>query len=606
MTVPKIEKIQDYAIIGNGRSAALVSRNGSIDWLCWPRFDSPSIFGKILDLQIGGFWNISPNLTTKIERHYIKETNVLQTNFYTSTGKLILTDFMTALSEKDKTLELHPEHELIRQLHCEEGEIEVEIHYNPAPNYAQEKISIIDAGTLGLRIEIGQHLICLHTPIKFDSIGIGGARTLIKLKKGEKLNFSLTYSTEGPAVIPPLSEHLIFHKYSKTVEWWQTWAKRAQYKGPYRDIVIRSLLVLKLLGYAPSGAFIAAPTTSLPERQKGDSNWDYRFCWLRDASLTVRSLLALGYSEEAEAFINWMLHSTRLTLPELKAAYDVYGERMKDEMILSHLEGYNGSRPVRIGNVVYDQIQLDIYGEVIDGVNYFVQHGGILDNSMKEMLRRIGTYVCKNWQKKDSGIWEERTALENYTYSRLMCWVALDKLLRMKDVCFLSEKNIEEFNENRQQIRIKIEEEGWNSELKAYTSTLNGKKLDACMLLMPYYEFENASSLRLQETFKKIKEKLDAGPGLIYRNENSINYEGAFLPCSFWKVDFIARGGGSLQEAHKTFNETLLYANDLGLFAEESDPITGDALGNFPQAFTHLGLINAALLLMEKKDNELE
>lgn len=599
-----MEKIQDYAIIGNGRSVALISRNGSIDWLCWPRFDSPSIFANIIDLHRGGSWKISPPLSSSVKRHYIPESNVLETHFNTDSGTVILTDFMTALSEEEKAQELHPEHELIRQLYCSEGEVNVEVLFNPSPYYAKQKAHILDKGHFGLRIEVGQQLITLKTDIKFDSIGAQGALAVIKLKAGDKAYFSLTYSCEGPAVIAPIDGHLILRKLKSTISWWQAWASRTQYQGYYREMVIRSALTLKLLGFAPSGAFIAAATTSLPERLGGDLNWDYRFCWLRDASFTVRALLTLGYTEETEAFINWMLHSTRLTFPKLQVAYDVYGERMDEEINLFHLKGYAHSQPVRIGNASRDQTQLDVYGEVIEGVNYFIQCGGKVDREMQRVLRRIGNYVCKNWQKKDSGIWEERVDLDHYTYSRLMCWVALDKLLKLKEVCHLNKKEIKKFELNRSFIRKEIEDRGWNFEIKAYTSLLNGKKLDASMLLMPYYDFEEAAAPRMQQTFQKIKEKLGAGEGLIYRYEKSINQEGAFLICSFWEVDFMVRSG-SIKEARQLFDRVIDLANDVGLFAEEIDPKSGDALGNFPQAFTHLGLINAAIVLMEKQ-NELE
>lgn len=593
------EEIQDYGMIGNGRSCALISRSGSLDWLCWPRFDSPSLFGGILDPEIGGSWKIHPTSKAEAERHYIENTNVLQTTFITETGKICLTDFMTAFSEEEKNQQLHPEHELLRLLECIEGKVEVEIHFDPRPNYGLDKVSINDNGKLGLRIEIGQQLIGLHSTHKFDLTYSEGAKA-VTLEAGEKINLSLTFTCEGPAVIPPLSEDYVSYKLSRTIDWWQKWAEQSQYTGPYKNHVIRSALTLKLLGYAPSGSYIAAATTSLPERIGGNINWDYRYCWLRDASFTVRSLLGLGYWEEAEAFINWLLHSTRLTLPNLKPVYTVFGEGMTYEKELPHLKGYKNSQPIRIGIAIRDQLQLDVYGEVLDGVVYFVEKGGKLDREGKKLTRQIGEYVCKNWNQKDNGIWEDRSDLEYYTYSHLMCWVALDKLLKIKKECELSEKNIAEFEKNRSMIKEQIEKHAWNADLKAYTSYLNGNKMDACILLMPSFGFNESTSLRMQQTFSKIQETLGIAPGLIYRYEKSFGQEGAFLICSFWKVDFLAHGN-SLEEAHNELKEILKFSNDLGLFAEEVDIKTNKLLGNFPQAFTHIGLINSAILLQEKE-----
>lgn len=600
-----MEKIQDYGMIGNGRSVALVSRHGSIDWLCWPRFESPSLFAGILDSHHGGFWKIHPTRPSRVERKYLEETNILETHFFTESGHLIVTDFMTAFSEEEKIKQLHPEHELIRHVRCAQGEVEIEILFNPRPDYGRLKGALENKERLGLRLSLGQELISLQSPIPFELEDSQGATALTTLKAGEILNFSLTYTREGPAVIPPVDSSYVSYKLSKTKEWWQNWADRAQYQGPHRNYVVRSALALKLLGYAPSGAFVASGTTSLPERLGGDLNWDYRYCWLRDASFAVRSLLGLGYTEEAEAFVNWMLHSTRLTLPKLRVAYDVFGRRMKKETELSHLAGYENSRPVRIGNAAGDQFQLDVYGEVVDAVYFFIQSGGVLDKDGKKMTRLIGKYVCENWRRKDSGIWEERVDLEDYTHSRLMCWVALDKVLRLQEELGLKKSDIKKFEENRSLIRNEIEEFGWNEEIKSYSSYLHGKQVDASLILMPSFEFENPSSPRMKQTFERIEKNLSAGSGLVYRYERSVNQEGAFLLCSFWKIDFLARGGCCFEEASQEFKNLLKYANDLGLFSEEIDPNTKDFLGNFPQAFTHIGLINAALLLKEREKHEL-
>lgn len=597
-------KIHDYAAIGDGRSVALVWRGGSIDWLCWPRFDSPSWFGSLLDRRIGGAWSIAPTGSANVKRHYIDGTNVLQTRFHTATGAIVLTDFMPAASEEQKRQMLWPEHELVRKVECEQGEAEVQVRFDPRPDYGRAQVTIRDAGPLGLRIEMGSNLVTLRSDVKLAPSVDRGASAQVKLRTGESIAFSLTFSAEGPAVLPPLGE-LVSEKLAITVKWWQLWASRAKYNGPYRDEVVRSALLLKLMSYAPSGAVVAAPTTSLPERLGGDLNWDYRFCWLRDAAFTTRALFGLGYEEEAEAFVSWMLHATRLTRPELRVIYDVYGESNPEETELPHLEGYMGSRPVRIGNATRNQLQLDVYGEVIEAVTHFVRRQGPLDRETQAMLRHFGDYVCDHWHEPDNGIWEPRGQRQHYTHSRLLCWVALDRLLEMHSQGRISGIPVEAFAKHREQIRRDIEERAWNPQLESYAQVLGGNTLDATVLLLAFHGFDDASSSRMQRTYQRIQERLGGGPGLLYRYEQSFEgNEGAFAMCGFWIAEFLARGGGTLEEAHRAFAQALAYANDVGLFAEEIDPPTGDALGNFPQAFTHVGLINAALSLVEREQRE--
>ncbi len=594
-------KIQDYAVIGDGRSAALVSRDGSLDWLCWPRFDSPSLFGGLLDRRSGGAWSIRPTDPSQVERFYIQGTTVLQTRFHSPTGAILLTDFMPVASEEQKGRLLWPEHELVRRVECEQGEVEVEVRFDPRPDYGRARTVLRDAGSLGLRIDMGSCLVTLRSDIPLAPITGGGMSSRVRLGAGQAVAFSLTYTTEGPAVLPPLGD-LITQKLALTVDWWQRWSGRARYDGPYRDQVLRSALTLKLLSYAPSGAIVAAPTTSLPERLGGDLNWDYRFCWLRDAAFTVRALFGLGYTEDAEAFVGWLLHATRLSRPELRVLYAVYGERGPEETELPHLRGYAGSHPVRIGNATRDQLQLDVYGEVIEAVTHFCQQGGELDRETQKMLRHFGEYICRHWQEPDNGIWEPRYQRRHFTHSRLLCWVALDRLVQLQSRGQLRGVPVEKFAENRARIRREIEERGWNPKLESYTQALGGDSLDATALLLAFHEFDEASSWRMRQTYRRIQERLGAGPGLLYRYEQSLGSgEGAFAMCCFWVAEFLARGGGSLHAAHEAFTRSLAYANDLGLFAEEIDPQTADALGNFPQAFTHVGLINAALALAERE-----
>jgi len=342
---------------------------------------------------------------------------------------------------------------------------------------------------------------------------------------------------------------------------------------------------------------VAAPTTSLPESVGSDLNWDYRFAWLRDAAFTVHALFGLGYKDDAEAFVNWLLHATRLTRPKLRVVYDVFGERPPPEQELSYLNGYADSHPVRIGNEASEQVQLDIYGEVVEAVSHFIGENEKLDRDTQKMLRQCAEYVCEHWREPDNGIWEYRDKQRHYTHSRLMCWVALDRILNMQMRGQLRGIDVAKCEAERLRIRQEIELHAWNPKVQAYVQASGSDVADASALLLAYHGFEEASSDRMQRTYQRIRERLVPRTGLVYRNERSLQLrEGAFALCSFWEVDFLARAG-KLAEGYEIFETTLSYANDVDLFAEEIDVRTGDALGNFPQAFTHLGLINAALVL---------
>jgi GH15 family glucan-1,4-alpha-glucosidase len=347
-------KIQDYALIGDGRSGALISNRGSIDWLCWPRFDSPSIFAALVDPKIGGAWSIRPAQGSEFSRRYITKTNVIETTFSNPSEKIVLTDFMPVASEEQKRQMLWPEHELIRHVKCEQGEMELIVDFNPRLDYGRACPEIKNAGKLGWRIESGTNVLTLRSDVELTPNTNKGLSARFRLRAGEIIAFSLTFSAEGPAVVPPLGES-VPEKLNLTIDWWRSWAAQSNYRGPYERQVNRSALVLKLLSYAPSGAIVAAPTTSLPERIGGDLNWDYRFAWLRDASFTVHALFGLGYKDDAEAFVDWLLHATRLTRPELRVVYDVFGERPPPECELPELHGHVGSRPVRIGNAAIEQ-----------------------------------------------------------------------------------------------------------------------------------------------------------------------------------------------------------------------------------------------------------
>jgi GH15 family glucan-1,4-alpha-glucosidase len=590
--------IRDHALVGDGRSAALISREGSLDWLCWPSFDSPSLFAALLDEDRGGRFSLSPAGSFRAERAYLHETNVLRTRFSTAGGELALTDFMPVSGSRRG---MRPGHELVRIASCERGEVELEIVFDPRPDYARKKPEIRSLGKLGLRVEAGPgELLTLVTDAPLGPEG----RARVRLGPGERLHFSLGYSHGAPAVLAPASAARSDAVLEETTRLWRSWAARTRYDGPARDMVVRSALLLKLLQFAPSGAIVAAPTTSLPERPGGELNWDYRFCWLRDAALTARALFGLGHREEAESFLSWLLLATNLSLPRLHVLYDLYGRIPGPERELDHLAGHLGSRPVRVGNAARGQVQLDTYGEVIEAAAYFVRNGGEIDRQIASMLCGFGREVARDWCEPDEGIWEVRGPASYFTHSRVLCWSALSRLCELEETGHLPKAPAAQFARARDRIRAQVEEMGWSEQLQTYTRTLAGADVDASLLLLPWYGYCPADAPRMRATWRRIRERLEVRPGLFRRYYGGLTEgEGAFGICSFWAAEYLALGGGTAEEAERHLMTLIGYANDVGLFAEEIEARTGAALGNFPQAYTHVGLINAALSLRDRLEH---
>jgi GH15 family glucan-1,4-alpha-glucosidase len=593
--------IEGYAVIGDCRSAALISKAGSLDWLCLPRFDSPSRFGALLDREKGGHFTVRPTKPFTSERRYLQGTNVLETTFTTANGRVVLTDLMPVGSEADRRAELWPDRQVVRRVEGLEGEVEIEVVCDPRPEYGARLPRMEGRGSLGIYYNDGADVLVLRSevPLTLSEDG-AGARGRATLAPGERRWLSLVHSHGEPAVIPPFGE-AADRKLAATIRWWSEWSGRCRYDGPYREAVVRSALTLKLMSYAPSGAIIAAPTTSLPEWIGSVRNWDYRYCWLRDASLTLQSLMGLGYREEAESFLSWMLHTTHLTWPELHVLYDVYGGTRLEERELSHLEGYAGSSPVRVGNGAADQLQLDVYGKVVDAAYQYLRRGGGVDRTTARMLVGWGKTVCRRWREPDEGIWEIRAGRRHHTYSKAMCWVALDRLIRLHEEGYLKAP-VERFRQERDRIRTDVEANGYSDAVGSYVASYGGDSVDASLLLLPRFGYVEADSERMMKTCEAVQERLGVN-GLLYRyrvEDSDVDGlpagEGAFGICSFWAVDCLAMQG-SVEAARRTFEKILAHANDVGLFAEEIDPQSGAALGNFPQAFTHVGLIDAALML---------
>ncbi|HJV26923.1 MAG TPA: glycoside hydrolase family 15 protein [Aromatoleum sp.] len=585
------EPIADYALIGDSESAALISLTGSVDWLCWPHFSSPSLLAALLDHARGGRFRICPRDVVRVERRYVSYSAVLETLFHCTTGILSLTDFMPMTTTDDSR------HELIRLAECRAGEVVVDVFYQPRPDYARHipRIESLDGliwslQTVDATVQLATDTELAPSP---DAASLVGA---CRLSAGEARRFALIHASA-----PVDADHALRRSHARmreTIRSWEKWYEQCSYQGPYRDAVVRSCLTLRLLAHRDSGAVVAAPTTSLPESLGSGRNWDYRYCWLRDTSLLLQSFVDLGFTSESQAFLGWLLHVARK--PLLLPLYDVNGEPVSDEIILPHLEGYRGSGPVRVGNSAHGQLQLDIYGEVIQTAYRFVCRGGRLTARERRLFEGLGDTVCRQWGEPDQSIWETRNGPKHYTYSKLMCWVALDRLIALHRLIDLG---IDEarVGVERERIRHAIEEHGFNQELGSYVAYFGGSEPDASLLLMARYGFARATDRRMDGTYRYITDRLSLN-GLLYRYPPDAGFDGVagrenvFVVCSFWVVDFLARAG-KLAEATQLFERLLGFANDLGLYSEQYDPVSGQALGNFPQAFSHSGLITAALAI---------
>jgi GH15 family glucan-1,4-alpha-glucosidase len=521
---------------------------------------------------------------------------VLETRFEQADGAVTITDAMTIPDGR-----MGNNHELLRRVACVRGTVEVEVAFAPRPHFGRRVARLRETRALGVRCEDGARLYALHgeRPLAMCD-DVASARFV--LHAGESARFSLTFD-DDVASVPLLGAHAD-ERIASTCRWWQSWLSQLAYDGEYRDQVARSVLAIKLLAYAPSGAVIAAPTTSLPERVGGDLNWDYRFCWLRDASFTARAFYELGFHDDAVAFCSWLLHATRLTRPELRILYDVYGRAPENEAILDELAGYRGSRPVRVRNAAAAQLQLDCYGEVLDAATWLHTKEG-LDRDTQGMLGDFGRFVLEHWHLPDQGIWEPRGEPQHRTHSRVLCWVAMDRLVALRRRGLVRRLSLDALETARAAIHADVVAHGFNPTIGSYTEVFGANTVDASSLLLPWYGFEDARSPRMRATFDRIDARLCVAPGLYYRNEESAGREGAFGICSAWVVDYLARAG-RLADARATFEAFVSCANDVGLLGEEIDPVSRQALGNFPQAYTHLGVVSGALVLAQLERQRME
>jgi len=594
--------IGDYALIGDCRTAALVSRFGAVEWMCVPNFSADAIFAAILDRSAGHF-SVRPREPFEATRRYIEDTNVLETTFRTASGEVRLTDCMTLWPE-DSGAGLYPQHEVLRKLEGVHGEVEVEVSFAPRRRFGARRMGFAARGRLGWQ--------CTHCPfgaMLLSDVPLEQDREQARLtgrvtvREGEVRWLSFVYDHYEALVVLPLGE-AAQRRLDLTLDWWRRWSARCTYEGPYRSEVTRSVLALKLLTSSTSGAVLAAPTTSLPEEQGGPRNWDYRFCLIRDSAFVLHAFLNLGFAEEAQAFLEWLLHTTRLTWQRFQVMYDLYGETKLDEKELAHLSGYRGARPVRIGNAAHDQLQLDIYGELMETIHQYVEAGGTLDDAECRMLCGVGRHVMKLWREPDQGIWETRSAPRHHTFSKAMCWVTLDRLRRLASRMPM-ELDPTLLERECAAIRAEIEEKGFDTRLNSYVAWYGSQEADASLLLLARYGYARPGEARMQGTFEYIRATL-VQDRLIKRYRAEHAYDGvhggenAFSPCSFWAVEYLANAG-ERERARHGFERLCSYANDVGLFGEEIEWTSHKPMGNFPQAFPHVSLISAAMSLDERK-----
>ncbi|MEW2635076.1 glycoside hydrolase family 15 protein [Streptomyces sp. NPDC048389] len=597
-------RIADYGLLADGNSAALVDRRGSIDWMCVPRFDSPALFARLLDPE-AGHWSITPAGRFEVVRRYLPGTLVIETTFTTATGVARLRDALAvAEGQRGHELGMSPPHELLRDVEGVHGEVALDVELVPRPEYGLVRplMRVTDGG---VRTFGGPNQIAVRTPVPLEAGEAGEAcvRARVRVAAGQRFGFSLVWAPPEVAPPEPTAPERVAERIEDTVEAWRSWeAEHDIYQGPHRDLVLLSSRVLKGLTYRPTGAIVAAPTTSLPESVGGARNWDYRYAWIRDASLTLEALYHGSCPDEAADFVSFMTSSaggTAGTDSSLQIMYGVGGEHDLTERLLPHLRGWRDSRPVRIGNAAWAQTQLDVYGELLNALHLYRERLGELHPEIQRFAAGLADTAARRWREPDAGMWEMRDEPRHHLSSKVLCWVALDRAVKLAPR--LGEHaRPGAWAAERDRIRQAVLERGWSERRGAYAQAFDSDELDAAALLMPLYGFLPATDARMNATIEAIARELtDDGLVLRYRLTGDRNIdglegsEGTFVLCSFWLASALAEAGRP-ERAKALFDRVAGFANDLGLLAEEIDPRTGELLGNFPQAFSHVGLINAA------------
>jgi GH15 family glucan-1,4-alpha-glucosidase len=581
-------RIEDYGLIGDCESAALVGRDGSIDWLCWPRFDSDACFAALLGTPANGRWLLAPKGTTaRVTRRYRDDTLILETRFETADGTVCLVDFMPPRRRGGEVVRL-----VIGESGCVTMRMELVLRFGYGA--AVPWVSRLEDG--GLRAIAGPDMVVLRTPVAVRGENLTTVAQF-DVPAGDFAPFVLSYAPSHGRLPPEINPRA---ELEETQRWWRAWASRSTVGGEHRDAVMRSLITLKALTYAPTGGIVAAPTTSLPERLGGERNWDYRFCWLRDATLTLLALMDAGYFEEARAWRDWLLRAVAGSPDDIQIMYGLGGERRLTEWQVPWLRGYANSTPVRIGNAAHTQLQLDVFGELMDALHH-ARRGGIAGSEaswalQRELIRHLETV----WDQPDSGIWEARGPARHFTYSKAMCWVALDRALKAARAYGLGGP-VDRWQALADRIHADVCRRGIDASRGCFVRAYGGRELDASLLLLPQLGFLPPEDARVQATIRAVEQDL-LRDGFVQRYDTARGRdglppgEGAFLACSFWLADAYVLCGRH-DEAHALFERLLAVRNDLGLLAEEYDARARRQAGNFPQAFSHVALVNTALNL---------
>ncbi len=615
--------IAEYALLSDRHSAALVSLDGSIDWLCFPRFDSPSVFGRLIGDE-AGHWSIRAVSSNQVTRRYLDRTMVLETTINTPTGTVVITDAL-AMGDGNRGHDLGngAPHLLLRRATCIDGDVELTTEYVPRPEYGLVKptFEVIDGGVAAVG---GADQLVLSSPVEL-TVDQSAVACVLRLRRGESAGFALHHSERpqtGPAKVWSQSE--IRARLGDTISAWESWSELHQaYVGPWRDLVHHSGRVLQSLTFAPTGAICAAATTSLPEVVGGARNWDYRYSWVRDASFTIEALWVAACPDEANQYFDYVTSSAAGSLDgggDLQIMFGIGGERDLTERELPHLEGWRRSAPVRVGNGAWNQRQLDVYGELLSAVDRLSDHlfddasrrvgpmadpdGWAASPELAPATRRffvqLADTAARRWQEKDQGIWEVRGEPRDFVYSKLMCWVALDRAVGLADRLDVPDR-VEAWGLTRTRIREAILTRGWSDRAGAFTQSFGSDELDASNLMLPLVGFLPADDSRVLATIDATEERLTDERGLVYRyrsHDGLEGNEGTFLLCTFWLAQALA-AAGQTDRARKVFERAAAFVNDVGLLAEEVDPVSGELLGNFPQAFSHIGLVNAAWAISE-------
>ena len=597
--------IADHALLSDCHSAALVDTAGSIEWLCFPRFDSPSTFGRLLD-DDAGHWSIRPRGHAAVTRRYVDRTMVLETTFRTPTGAVSVTDALClGQGNRDHDIGRGSPHLLLRQVTGLDGEVEMEVEFAPRTEYGlvHPLLSVVDGG---IAARGGADSLVLSSSAELEVDGATANGRLV-VRAGDRAGFALHHRSMSEARATVWSQREIAERMDDTIAAWRSWSALHQnYQGPYRDLVHHSGRVLQALTFRPTGAIVAAATTSLPETSGGQRNWDYRYSWVRDASFTIHALWVAACPDEAQEFFGFMATAAATSLArgaDLQIMFGIGGEHDLSERHLPHLAGWRDSSPVRVGNGAWNQRQLDVYGELLDAVARLADHLGGVDEATLRFFVALADTAASRWRDRDQGIWEVRSEPRDFLYSKLMCWVALDRAIQLGNQLPVGDR-MAAWQAARDDIAAAILEQGWSQSARAFTQSFGSDDLDASNLMIPVVGFLPASDPRVLATIDAIEERLTDDRGLVYRylaEDGLEGEEGTFLLCTFWLAQALAMSGQPAR-ARAVFDRAAAFVNDVGLLAEEIDPDTGELLGNFPQAFSHIGLINAAWAISQAEE----